>query len=158
MLVHWADYPVALEYHPGPNPGALWVVISSARVVFLGDAVTPNQPPFLANADLPVWIENLRPLLDPEWRDYFMVSGRSGLVTQKEVRRQVELLEQINGEMDKLAETKAPPESTDKMIPSLISAMHVPAERKLFYTQRLRWGLSHYYTRHYRPPSDDVED
>jgi glyoxylase-like metal-dependent hydrolase (beta-lactamase superfamily II) len=158
MLLHWADFPVSLEYHPGPNPGALWVVISSERVVFLGDAVTPNQPPFLANADLPVWIENLRPLLNPEWRDYFIVSGRSGLVTQKEVRRQVELLEQINAEMDRLAESKEAPEATDKMIPGLISAMRVPIDRKLFYTQRLRWGLSHYYTRHYRSTSEEVED
>ncbi|MDD5370345.1 MAG: hypothetical protein PHQ40_14775 [Anaerolineaceae bacterium] len=158
MMFHWGDFPVSLEYHPGPNPGAVWVVIPSAKVVFLGDAVTPEQPPFLANADLPVWIENLRLLLNPEWRDYFMVSGRCGLVTQKDVRGQVELLEQINGEMDKLAGTKEPPEATDGLVPRLVAALRVPADRKLFYTQRLRWGLSHYYTRHYRPASEEAEE
>jgi len=48
-----------LEQHPGPSSGAIWVTVPDDKVVFLGDAVLKNQPPFIAHADLPAWIEAL---------------------------------------------------------------------------------------------------
>ena len=66
-----------IEHHPGPAPGAIWVEIPSKKIVFVGDAVVEHQPPFLADADLPAWIETLSVLRIPKYRDYTIVSGRS---------------------------------------------------------------------------------
>jgi glyoxylase-like metal-dependent hydrolase (beta-lactamase superfamily II) len=53
MILHWDDNaPIVLEYHPGPSAGASWVILPEEKVVFVGDAVLRNQPPFLAGADL----------------------------------------------------------------------------------------------------------
>ena len=34
MSLHWGGPEVVLEHHPGPTPGATWVVIPEAKVVF----------------------------------------------------------------------------------------------------------------------------
>lgn len=158
LAIHWGDSPVLLEYHPGPTPGAIWAVIPAENVIFLGDAVIPGQPPFLAQADLPAWIESLRPLLEPRYREALLISGRTGLVTQKDVRRQVEYLEEIHNQVESLAAAKAAPEAAEKLAPALLTGMKIPAERKAMYTQRLVWGLSHYYTRHFRPNSAEGDE
>ena len=158
MLVHWGDHPVSLEYHPGPNPGAIWIVLDEPRVIFLGDAVVTNQPPFLGSADLPAWIETLQPLLSSTYRDYSLVSGRNGLVSQDEIRKLLDLLKQINAQLEKSAAAKEPPEITERMVPKLLSRLEIPTDRQEMYAHRLRWGLNHYYTRHYRPSAVEGEE
>jgi glyoxylase-like metal-dependent hydrolase (beta-lactamase superfamily II) len=63
MVIHWSETPILLESRPGPSSGAIWVQLPAEKVVFVGDAVMKGQPPFLANADLPQWIETLKILL-----------------------------------------------------------------------------------------------
>src|SRR5689334_4484528 len=57
MTLHWGDSPILLENRPGPASGAIWVILPAEKVVFVGDTVTKSQPPFLAYANLPEWIE-----------------------------------------------------------------------------------------------------
>ncbi len=58
MSLHWGGPEVVIEHHPGPSIGATWVLIPETKVVFIGDAVVLEQPPFLANADLIAWLED----------------------------------------------------------------------------------------------------
>ncbi len=57
MVIHWDESPLRLEQHQGPSIGAIWAVLPDQHIVFVGDTVVPDQPPFLASADLPAWIE-----------------------------------------------------------------------------------------------------
>lgn len=51
LVLHWEeDASLRLEYHPGPATGSSWVVMPHQKVIFLGDAVVADQPPFLAQA------------------------------------------------------------------------------------------------------------
>jgi cyclase len=151
MQVHWDDRrPVVLEHHSGPQVGAAWVVMPDARVVFIGDLVTPNQPPFMALADLPGWIEGLKLLLSPAYRDYLVVGGRTGLVTAEEIHRQLAFMESLRSSMDELTDQKAPLEATEALIPGLLEGMEFSAQREEQFTKRLRWGLYYYYARHTR--------
>ncbi|PIZ25638.1 MAG: hypothetical protein COY47_04845, partial [Chloroflexi bacterium CG_4_10_14_0_8_um_filter_57_5] len=95
MTIYWGDAPVLVEHHPGPSAGASWVVLPEARVVFVGDAVLRNQPPFLAGADLPAWIETVKLLLSPAYRGWLVVCGRGGLAAAEVIRAQVEYLQQV---------------------------------------------------------------
>ena len=56
MVLHWGGPEVILKHKPGPAAGSIWVIIPEEEIVFVGDAVMPNQPPFLSNADLPAWV------------------------------------------------------------------------------------------------------
>ncbi|MFH1523598.1 MAG: MBL fold metallo-hydrolase [Chloroflexota bacterium] len=151
MSIHWDETPILLEHHPGPSAGATWVILPEAKVVFVGDAVLRNQPPFLAWGDLPAWIDTLKLLLSPVYRDWLVVSGRGGVVAADAIRAQKDYLEQILKKLGKLAQKKSPPESVENLITPLLNPFKIPANRHQKYAQRLRYGLWHYYARHYHP-------
>jgi glyoxylase-like metal-dependent hydrolase (beta-lactamase superfamily II) len=155
MALHWDEnMPIQLEYHPGPSAGATWVVLPEEKVVFVGDAVLRNQPPFLAGADLPVWLDTLKLLLSPAYRGWLVVSGRGGLVNADVIRAQKEYLDLVLNKIGKLAQKKSPPEAVENLITPLLNPFKIPANRHQKYTQRLRYGLYHYYGRHYHPASN----
>src|SRR5574338_1579249 len=91
MTIHWSDTPILLESRPGPSSGAIWVQIPAEKIVFIGDAVVKGQPPFLAYASLPEWIETLKGLQEPEYKGFAIVSGRGGVVTPQVVRSQADI-------------------------------------------------------------------
>jgi len=151
MTIHWGDAPVLIEHHPGPNTGASWVILPEAKVVFVGDTVIRNQPPFLASADLPVWIDAVKLLLSPAYRGWLVVGGRGGLAAGEVIRAQLEFLQHASNKLEKLAAKKASPEAMENLIAPLLARFKIPSHRLRQYTQRLRYGLHHYYLRHYRP-------
>jgi glyoxylase-like metal-dependent hydrolase (beta-lactamase superfamily II) len=153
LTLHWSDTPIILESHPGPTPGAIWVILPSEKVVFVGDAVLKNQPPFLAHADLPAWIEMLKVLLEPEYKGFTIVSGRGGVVTPQVVRHQIEVLKRIHDRVEKIGKKKTTANVTDKIADQLLKGFRAPAARQKQYAHRLRYGLHYYYVRHYQPPS-----
>jgi len=153
LTLHWSNTPILLESHPGPTPGAIWVILPSEKVVFVGDAVLKNQPPFLAHADLPVWIEMLKVLLEPEYKGFTIVSGRGGVVTPQVVRHQIEVLKRIHDRVEKIGKKKTTANVTDKIADQLLKGFRAPAARQKQYAHRLRYGLHYYYVRHYQPPS-----
>lgn len=148
MSLNWGDTTILLEHHPGPAAGALWVILPGEKVVFVGDAVLKNQPPFLENANLPVWLENLD-LLARQYRDYIIVSGRGGVITQAVVKAQIEYLQRIQSELESLAQRHAAHQETEALVQPLLALCKAPAHKQAQYAQRLRYGLSHYYSRRY---------
>lgn len=152
MSLFWGGPEVILEHHPGPTTGSIWAIIPAEKVIFVGDAVQPEQPPFLSNADLTAWIETLDVLLN-KYKDYLTVSGRGGPIAYDAVRAQHHYLKNIARGMERLAKRNAAPEATEDLIPGLLNEVEYPPDRQEQYTQRLRSGLYQYYTRRYRPSS-----
>lgn len=158
MSIHWEADPLILEHHPGPATGAIWALLPGSHVAMVGDAVVPDQPPFLSSADLPAWIESLELLLSPSYRDYLVVSGRGGLVAQQQVRAQLAFLQKVHQQVDTLAQKNGSPEDTAALVSGLMAAFHFPADRTAQYEQRLRHGLKNYFIRRYRPQKEDLEE
>ncbi len=158
MEIHWGEAPVLLEHHPGPAAGAIWVLLPEERVVFVGDAVVQGQPPFLANADLPAWLEGLKLLLSAEYRGWLVVGGRCGVAAVEAIRAQRDSLLQIGEKLEKLAAKKSPPEAIETLLPGLLNGFKVSAAQQVQFTQRLRYGLRQYYIRHYHPSASLGEE
>lgn len=158
MILHWGGVEVHLEHHPGPTQGSIWFIVPNEEVVFIGDAVTPNEPPYLSDADLPTWIETLD-LLIKDYRDYIIISGRDGIVTVAEARKQRQHLKKISQRLERLVNRDAPPEDTEKLIKFLLRDFNFPKSQTERYTQRYRTGLYQYYNRHFTPanPPDPIE-
>ena len=156
MNLLWDDTPLLLESHPGPSAGAIWVVLPEEKIVFVGDAVLKNQPPFLSTADLPAWLETLALLQSETYSDYTVISGRDGLVSAAIIKSQADFIKDAHKRLGKLSKRKQKPDMTDALIQPLLSNFRVPTARQKQYTQRLRYGLKHYYARHHHPgPGDD---
>ncbi len=158
MRIHWGDTPLSLESHPGPSVGAIWAVLTEQRIAFVGDALTPDQPPYLASADLPAWIETLKPLLGPAYQDYLLVSGRGGAVANQQVRRQISFLEKTHAKLSELAAQNAPASATAALVPALLKEFDSTPQRELQYRQRLQYGLNQYYIRHYQPAQQEITE
>ena len=150
MSLYWGETPVNFEHHPGSSIGAMWVILPEEKVVFVGDLVLKNQPPFLGHADLPAWIEALDILLSPEYRGYTFVSGRGGTVSSSVVKAQAELINQIHDKLEKMAYRGSSPDATEKLIEPFLGKFKSSTARHKQYVQRMRYGLRHYYARHYR--------
>jgi glyoxylase-like metal-dependent hydrolase (beta-lactamase superfamily II) len=148
MTVEWNDQQVVLEHHPGPTPGASWVIVPGPKVVFVGDLVLKDQPPFIAFCNLTEWLESLDVLLT-KYKDYTVVSGRSGIVSQAVVRAQRELLVSIEEKLDALAQKRAGAEALEPVCQELLATIKAPADRQKQFARRLIYGLRHYYLRRY---------
>jgi glyoxylase-like metal-dependent hydrolase (beta-lactamase superfamily II) len=152
LSLHWGGPEILVEHHPGPAPGASWVVIPSEEVVFVGDTVLINQPPFLANADLEPWIETLGVLLTT-YRNYHIISGRGGPASYETIHNQQKVLKRLAKSLNTLAKKNSAPEATEKLIPNVLAGIKMPASRREQFSNRLRTGLYQYYLRHFRPAS-----
>lgn len=158
MSLYWNEAPIVLESHPGPTSGAIWVILPDEKIVFVGDAVIKGQPPFLAYADLPAWIETLNTLLEPEYKGFTIVSSRGGIVNTQVVRHQLEVLKNIHDKLEKLGKKKTTIGATDKLAEQFLKDFRAPAVRQKQYLHRLRYGLNYYYARHYQPSSRHTLD
>jgi glyoxylase-like metal-dependent hydrolase (beta-lactamase superfamily II) len=150
ICLHWGPPDILLEHHPGPSSGAIWAILPEVKVIFVGDAVLHNQPPFLANADIPAWLEALD-LLKTGFRDFVIISGRGGAVPNEAIRSQYLTLKNVLKGMEKFARRNNSSEITEGMIPDILSNLSFSPHLEDQYIQRLRHGLSQYYMRRYRP-------
>lgn len=152
LSLHWGESPILLESHPGPTRGAIWAILPVQKIIFVGDAVLKGQPPFLAHADLPAWIEALA-LLQSEYKGFTIVSGRGGIVAAQVVKHQAEVLKRLLDKLEKLGKKRSAVLSADKLAEQVLKDFKAPAARHKQYTQRLRYGIHHYYARHYQASS-----
>ena len=149
MYLHWDKNPVKLEHRPGIADGSIFVDLPEEKILFLGDAVVSKQSPFLSDANLSLWIGHLKSLLTKQYQEYFFVSGRDGLVTQDDIRNQIEFLEDINQKVSELTAQQAPLESVGKLVPDLMKKLvNIPTKQYELNEKRLSYGLQMYYANH----------
>ena len=158
LTLHWGDVPVVLEHHPGPTAGAIWVIVPTEKVIFIGDAVTKGQPPFLSNANFNAWIDTVNLLLEPTFKGYTVISSRGGVVNANMIKNQLDFLKHTRDKLEKFASKKPAPASTEKLVESLLGWFKAPAARHKQYAQRLRYGVLHYNSRHHHPSSRPDDD
>lgn len=158
MTLHWSETPVYLEHHPGPSNGSIWVHLPEEKVVFVGDAVLKNQPPFLAGSNIKAWLDSLNLLLGPSFKGYTFISSRGGIVTINTIKSQFDFLKHVNEKLDKIAAKKPNPAATEKLVASLLTWFKSPAARQKQFAQRLRYGLLHYNSRHHHASTQPYED
>ena len=86
------------------------------------------------------------------------MSGRGGVVTHQVVRTHAEILKRINDKIEKLGSKKSPAPAIDKLADQILKDFKVPSARQKQYSHRLRYGLNHYFARHFHTASRYVLD
>lgn len=147
MALHWGSSPVLLEHHAGPASGSIWVHLPQEKILFVGDTVLKNQPPFLAGSNLKSWLESLSELLDSTYKGYTFISSRGGVVNTATIKNQYDFLKQASDKLNKITTKKPNPATVEKMVTSLLTWFKAPAARQKQFAQRLRYGLTHYNAR-----------
>lgn len=132
--------------------------IPEEKVLFVGDVVTPNQPPFFAQADLEVWHQTLNELASRKYYEYTIISGRGGPISVEIIRGQRKFNKSVRGRLQTLAKHDSEPEETQNMIPALLDKLSYPPEKQELFEERLKHGLAAYYARHHQKKEPDEEE
>lgn len=148
LVINWDPDPILLEYHPGPSICSIWVELPHQKIVFVGDTLTLNTPPFLASADLPDWKQTLALLLSPKYKDFSFVSGRGGLVDHAAVKDQIKFLEKVEHQLSRLVEKRGSQDEIEKAAHGLLKNFEFDGEKTSHYLLRLTWGLQQYLKHH----------
>lgn len=158
MQIEWSGLTIRMEHHPGPTSGAIWVVLPEQNVLFVGDLVVKQQPPFLANANLATWITQLEKLAAPANKNKIIISGRGGLVTIDDVKAQLKFIKDVQQKLEALSAKRAAPDATDALVQGLLNQVKAPADQLKKYTLRLRYGLRQCYIRNFNPAGYSIPE
>ena len=139
--IHWDDQPVVVTHQPGGHLAGSWVRYDAEKVVFVGDSVMLNQPPFLAWCDLDRWIDELNGLCSDTFSDYSIVSGRNGVVRQKSILKMIDFLTEIKVAVEELALMEDSTEAMAQWAPKLLLKLNFDRSLTEQYQKRLVWGL-----------------
>ena len=142
LRLYWDDQPVIVTHQPGGHSAGSWVRYDAQSVIFVGDSVVVNQPPFLACCDLDRWIDELTWLSSDYFRGYQVVSGRDGPVTQKSVVKMIEFLTMIKGVVTELKSLENWSEEVDRWVPEILRKFDFDGDKAEQNYNRLAWGLS----------------
>lgn len=151
--LRWGDAEILLEHHPGPDGGAIWVILPEAGTVFIGDLVTLSQPPFFGQANLPDW-ENSLDLLSKKYKHYKMVSSRDGVIEEDDIKTMKKFISGVHRQLDRLNRRKAKPQDTEKYVEKHVSGFDFDPRFRNHYYQRLKYGLMHCFARQYLQMED----
>ena len=149
LEIYWDDFPVVLEHHRGSHIAGTWVKVMEDSVVFIGDTVVTNQPPFLGYGDLESWLADLELLLSDEYKGYKIVTSRSAVIRARSIEKMRNFLEKTRNKMEAFAAHPGETEDLLKEVPGLLRGLNFNKCLTQRYHNRLAWGLEQYYKRHY---------
>ncbi len=153
LTFHWDKTTVELVHVPGVNPGALWAHLPQERLLFVGDALATDMPPYLGEADLPAWLEALARLRRGPYKGARLFSARGGWVSPAQVTRFASFLRSVQHRLETLKSKSEPQKDLTRAAASLSVYFRFPRERRLIIESRLRLGLQVLWEREHGPLS-----
>ncbi|MGB4595143.1 MAG: hypothetical protein WBI14_04500 [Anaerolineaceae bacterium] len=148
LSLHLGNIQIELEHHSGSNIAGVWVNLPQQKIVFIGDAVLVNQPPFLAYANLAVWQQDLELLASREYKGFQIISSRSGVVSTDQVRDMRRLIDSIANLMEPLITGSADLDAYHQLIPKIMKQINGELDAEDLNINRLRWGLTTWFEQH----------
>lgn len=151
LTLYVDDLSVELEHHPGSNYAGIWAAIPERKVVFIGDTVIVDQPPFLAYSNPEIWEEDLKLLGSRKYKEYQVISSRSGIVNREQIKTMAKQVSFIRKTFEKLKTNDAPVDQWHEKIPFILEKISELDlfNNELFYN-RLHWGITTYYEQNCR--------
>ena len=157
LNLYWDNYPILLHTMPGPSRASIWIELPQQRIVFIGDTVISQAPPFLAAANLPDWLNALEHLLSPDYKDYTIVSGRGGIITASDVREQKKFLTKMYQVIEKLSGKENDTREIEHSSFQLLKNFDSKSYHYEQYLPRLVFGLTQYLKQHSSAGASRIE-
>ena len=140
------DHTINLQHKGGASPGAIWVLIPKAGVVFTGDSVVTHSHPYVGEANLEQWLANLDELQKAKFPAKTIVPGRGKLTDKKGLRHSQRYLLSVQRKMDALLKNrKGSRAMVSGIAAELVKQFPVPDTQRESVTRRLRSELERMY-------------
>lgn len=148
MAFYTDESCVRITHHPGAHLAGCWVRFDAEKIVFVGDSVVAHQPPFLAEASLQLWLEELAELQSDPLQDYRIISSRNGLIRKKAIEKLSDFLSYIKEILPDVASQEDRDEAIADLLPGLLRKFSSDKKNAELHRKRLAYGLTKYLKRH----------
>jgi glyoxylase-like metal-dependent hydrolase (beta-lactamase superfamily II) len=148
LSIHWDHAPIIISHRPGAHLAGCWVRYDAEKVIFVGDSVVLKQLPYLAWSDLPTWLSELALLRSDAFRDYTIVSGRDGVITQESIEQMQDFLSSVKDCIDDWALSGLPVEEVISNLPEQLAQAPFNQDIGAEDLKCLQWGFESYLQRH----------
>ena len=144
ISIHWDKTPLVVSHKPGAHIAGSWLRYDAEHVVFVGDSVILDQPPFLAWSDLDCWLKELAYLGTSFLKDYKIISSRDGVVNSGSVYNMINFLTRVKEEVKSLLLQENWRDSINAVVSVLLEYFVFNRQLAALYRNRLTWGLEQY--------------
>lgn len=141
MVIHMGGKEIVFLHRPGPRPGSMWMVIPDLSVVFLGDTVTIDEPPYVGVAALEAWLNSLDELRGSDMKSYTLISSCGGRIERKDINHMARFLRKVQSRVEKLEDGKNRDEEIERLAVDLLGDFRIRSIKQDLILKRLKTGL-----------------
>ncbi len=141
MVIHMGGKEIIFLHRPGPRPGSMWMVIPDLSVVFVGDTVTIDEPPYVGVSDIEAWLNSLDELRGSDMKSYTLISSYGGRIDRKDINHMARFLRKVQSRVEKLNDEKSRNEEMERLAIDLMGDFSIRAMREDLILKRLKTGL-----------------
>jgi glyoxylase-like metal-dependent hydrolase (beta-lactamase superfamily II) len=141
MVIHMGGKEIVFLHRPGPRPGSMWMVIPDLSVVFLGDTVTIDEPPYVGVAVLEPWLNSLDELRGSDMKSYTLISSCGGRIERKDINHMARFLRKVQSRVEKLEDGKNRDEEIERLAVDLLGDFRIRSNKQDLILKRLKTGL-----------------
>lgn len=149
MTIELPERTVRLVHRPGPMAGSIWAEVPDKSTVFVGDAVTVSEPPYIGQADIEAWLAALDILREAPYEDWKVLSSRDGLVDRDEINDMARFLRKIPVRLERMEERQDLEGAAATIAEELVEDFSPTIARTPIAEKRLQAGLLELYKRHH---------
>ncbi len=141
MVIHIGGKEIVFLHRPGPRPGSMWMVIPDLSVVFVGDTVTIDEPPYVGVSVLEPWLNSLDELRGSDMKSYALISSYGGRIDRKDINHMARFLRKVQSRVEKLEDGKNRNEEIERSAVDLMGDFSIQPLQKDLILKRLKTGL-----------------
>ena len=141
MVIHIGGKEIVFLHRPGPRPGSMWMVIPDLSVVFVGDTVTIDEPPYVGVSVLEPWLNSLDELRGSDMKSYALISSYGGRIDRKDINHMARFLRKVQSRVEKLEDGKNRNEEIERSAVDLMGDFSTRSLQKDLILKRLKTGL-----------------
>ena len=141
MVIHMGGKEIVFLHRPGPRPGSMWMVIPDLSVVFIGDTVSIDEPPYVGVAVIETWLSSLNELRGPDMKSYTLISSCGGRIDRKDINHTARFLRKVQSRVEKLEDGKNRDEEIERFAVDLMGDFSIRSIKQDLILKRLKTGL-----------------
>ena len=145
LALHIGNTPVLIRHMGGAAPGSVWVHLPQSNVLFMGDLLTVNTHPSVAEGDLAAWLELLGRVQQKDFAAKVIVPGRGGPARKAALASMAGYLDTMRERVQALVRARKPRADTAQLVPEFLARYPVAADDRECVQRRIKAGLDHLY-------------
>ncbi len=150
--LHFQERSLQIEERAAASPGACWLMQPEDGVLFVGDTLTLNEPPFLGQADIPAWMEQLDELQSRQYKDFTIIAGRGGKAEARDIKQMQAWLKDMHAKLRSASKGRHAEGDIEKLAIKAADRYKPAPKQRTKYIQRLQFGMREYAARHFTAP------